>query len=329
MNAPGGKALRLAGAETRAIPAGRLWTQGRLSLEMLIDRPSLLFVPSHVIPFVHPPSVVTIHDLGFLHYPDAHDDAQRRMLDRTTRWNARVARRIIVPSHQTADDLESLYDVPPERITVIPHGVDERYFSRTVLPNPVPTNRPFILAVGTLQPRKNLPIVARAMANHPVLRNLDFVIAGKKGWKGQQVLDELGQAGLGSRLHVLSYVQDDVMPALYRHARAFIQPSLFEGFGMPVLEALASGIPVITTNTSSLKELGGDAVVRVDERDEAAIARAIERVAYDAKERSRLVERSVAVARDYSWEQSARKTRLVLYGALKELGFALPPFEET
>ncbi len=276
-----GDDLDLAGrpnVEVRDIPSRRLWTHVRLSREVLAHRPAGLFVPSHVVPLVHPPSVVTIHDLGYLHVPEAHPRRQRLMLDATTRWSARVARHIIVPSARTRDDLIRHYRVPEGRITVIHHGIDPRFArerSRTDdgLREHYGLDRPYVLAVGTIQPRKNLPLLARAMRD--IDEDVDLVIAGRKGWMADQVLVEMEASGLGERLRLLDYIPDEDLPALYRHAEVLVQPSRFEGFGLPVLEAMASGTPVITTRGSSLAEIAGDAALFYEQDEEVDLARQI------------------------------------------------------
>lgn len=301
------------------IPATRLWTHLRLSREMLADRPAGLFVPSHVIPLVHPPSVVTIHDLGYIHVPQAHPAKQRRMLDLTTRWSAAVARHIIVPSGQTRDDLIRHYRVPADKITVVHHGVDPRFAA--ALDDPDPTFRqryglanPYVLAVGTIQPRKNLPLLARTMTG--VAPDHDLVIAGKRGWMADSVIAGLQAAGLGDRLRMLDYVPDDDLPALYQHARVLVQPSHFEGFGMPILEAMASGTPVITSRGSSLAEIGGDAAVYVGQDSADDLSAQIRAIIGDNGLYSDMRARGIAWAGSFSWEQAARKTRQVLQDAL-------------
>ncbi|HVL24416.1 MAG TPA: glycosyltransferase family 1 protein, partial [Thermomicrobiales bacterium] len=206
-------------AQVRAIPARRLWTHLRLSREMATARPDLLFVPAHVVPAIHPPTVVTIHDLGYLHVPEAHPPRQRRMLDWTTRWSAKVARHIIVPSGQTRDDLIRFHGTPEEKITVVHHGVHERFrfiepASVDVVRETYGLTRPYVLAVGTIQPRKNLPMIARAMMMpEAAAGDIELVIAGKRGWLSDQVLRDLDASGLGRRLRILDYVPDRDLPA--------------------------------------------------------------------------------------------------------------------
>jgi glycosyltransferase involved in cell wall biosynthesis len=308
--------------QVRAIPARRLWTHLRLSREIATARPDLLFVPAHVVPAIHPPTVVTIHDLGYLHVPEGHPPRQRRMLDGATRWSAKVARHIIVPSGQTRDDLVRFYQTPAEKITVVHHGVHERF--RHIAPGDGDVvreryglTRPYVLAVGTIQPRKNLPLVARAMTMPEAsAADIDFVIAGKRGWLSDQELRELDESGLGDRLRVLDYVPDHDLPALYAGAALFVQASRFEGFGMPVLEAMAAGTPVVCAEASSLAEIAGEGALFFDPDDHLALARHLGTLLGSENMRRRLTERGLAWAQRFTWQRAAEETRRVLENAL-------------
>lgn len=303
--------------DIRDIPARRLWTHLRLSRELMANRVSGLFVPAHVVPLYHPPTVVTIHDLGYLHWPEAHPAGQRRMLDITTRWSAKSARHIIVPSQQTADDLIRFYNTPARKITVIHHGIDPAMSSSSdgtdaSLRACYDLPRPYVLAVGTIQPRKNLGTLARAMVEVVRSYDVDLVIAGRQGWMYESVMAELEQANLGDRLRILDYVPWDDLPALYRNAEIFVQPSKFEGFGMPVLEAMACGTPVIAARGSSLDEIGGDATVRFDSDNETDLSVAISTLLDDPEAGSSLVQKGYEHSSAFTWEQTARKTRIIL-----------------
>lgn len=301
--------------ENRTIPSSRFWTHCRLSREMVTSRPDILFVPSHVVPLIHPRSVVTIHDLGYLYVPDAHTANQRRILDLTTRWSARAARHIIVPSAQTQADLTTHYDVPEDKISIIHHGVDSRY--RDVKPGEsarvaqkFQLERPYVLAVGTIQPRKNLPSLADAVA--AVDSEHDLVIAGKRGWMADQVITDLLDANLGDRLRLLDYVPDEDLPGLYARAELFVQPSRFEGFGMPVIEAMAAGTAVVSAKGSSLDEIAGDGAVFFDPGEELAL-RDVLAFLLDNKEALRVHrERALSWSSRFCWEHAARKTRIIL-----------------
>lgn len=302
----------------RMIPFPRFWTHGRLSLEMALHPPKLLWVPAHVIPVVHPKSVVTIHDLGYLHAPDAHPDRQRRMLHGTTRWSARAAAHIIAISEATKRDLVDRYRVAPIKISVAPHGVSDRFTraddgaiaelrSRLHLP------AQFVLAVGTVQPRKNYAELARAVAGMRAAGlPHTLVIAGKPGWMADQVEEEIAQAGLSDLVRFLGYVDDADLPALYSAAEMVAFPSRYEGFGLPALEAMRCGTPVVVSNRGALPEVVGDAALIVDIDSEREVTLALTRVANTPELREGLIERGLERAADFTWERSAQITLDVL-----------------
>lgn len=303
--------------DCRPIPARRLWTHVHLSREMLRHRPDALFVPAHVVPAIHPPTVVTIHDLGYLRVPEAHPIRQRRMLDWTTRWSARVSHAIIVPSGQTRDDLVACYGTPAPKITVIHHGVHDRFRRPDLNPGDIRQRlmlpRPYVLAVGTVQPRKNYPLIARAMTvpESGALAH-DLVIAGKRGWQADDVMHDLEATGIGSRLRVLDYVPDEDLPALYAGADVFVQASRFEGFGMPVLEAMAAGAPVLSADTPSLREIGGDGALFFASDDQFSLARLMGQLLAHPQARQRLAHRGQAWASAFTWQRAAEQTLRVL-----------------
>lgn len=309
--------------DVRTITAPRFWTHGRLSLEMATRPPDLLFVPAHVIPLVHPRSVVTIHDLGYLHVPHGHPARQRRMVDLATRWNAAKATRIIVPSHLTRLDLIHRYGTPADKIRVIYHGVDDRFrdvskAEKDRVREVFDLGRPYLLAVGTIHPRKDLPTLARA-TKHLVASGweLELVIAGKDGWSADEVHGQLRDAGLGRRLRILSYVPPGDLPGLYAGAICFVQPSLFEGFGIPVVEAMAAGTAVVCADNSSLPEIAGGGADFFDTSDDKHLAMALERLLSDDVYRGRLVERGVTRSQAFSWERCVSETSSLLLEALE------------
>ena len=300
------------------MPFPRAWTHVRLSWEMRRRPPDALFVPAHVVPLLHPRSVVTIHDLGFLDEPDAHPAVDRRRLDWSTRWSARSARRIIVPSAATAGDLGRRYGVSADRMVVVHHGVDPVF--RPLPAAAIAATRQrlglppaFVLAVGTVQPRKGLGrlaeamgIVARAGLPHRL------VIAGKRGWLADQVERDLTASGFGERIVRLGYVPSADLPALYGVADLFCLPSLHEGFGLPALEAMACGVPAVLANRAALPEVAGGAALLVDPTNPAAIGAALVRGLTDAPLRERLRRAGLARVAQFTWERSARATWAVL-----------------
>lgn len=322
----------VAGTEVRSIPFPRLWTHLRLSAELVVHPPDVLFVPAHVIPLLHPRrSVVTVHDLGYLHYPEAHLPRDRRYLDWSTRWSARQSVAVLADSAATKADLVQAYGIAADKVHVVHLGRDEN-LARVDDPAVLAQVRDrygialracgdgprYLFYVGTLQPRKNLARVIEAFARLaalPDLADVQLVLAGKQGWLYDALFAQVTRLGLAGRVLFPGYVSDDALPALLSGAFAFVYPSLYEGFGIPVLEAGACGVPVITSNTSSLPEVAGDAAILVDPHDVDAIADAMRRVLTDEALRAELVRRGHENVKRFSWEKCARETLAVLVEA--------------
>ena len=316
------------GVDLRVIPFPRLWTHLRLSGEMLRRPPDVLFVPAHVLPLVHPRrSVVTVHDLGYLYHPEAHTRTQNLYLRWSTRYNARAAAHLLADSEATRRDLVRRYGVPPEKITVAYPGYDERLAPVTD-PAALAAVRarygltgPYLLYLGTLHPRKNLSRLIQAFYNlQPATCNLQLVLAGKKGWLYDDIFAQVRALGLTERVIFTGYVPDDDLPALLSGALAFVYPSLYEGFGFPVLEAMACGAPVVCSNVSSLPEVAGDAALLVDPLDTAALAAALARLVGDEGLRRELRERGFRQVRKFSWRRCAGQ----VLGVLERVGRTLP-----
>lgn len=300
--------------EWRALPFPRLWTHARLSWELLCHPVSALFVPAHVVPLLHPRrTAVTIHDLGYLHLPETHPDWSRRSLDWSTRWSVRAARSVIAVSGATRDDLVASLHVPARKIAVVHHGV------RAGLRRPpadaiaatlarLGIAAPYLLFLGTVQPRKNLARLIEAFRVVDAGLPHRLVVAGRLGWLTEPITAAVAARGLTGRVHFAGYVPDDDLPALYAGAAAFVLPSLYEGFGMPALEAMACGVPVIASATTSLPEIVGDAGVLIDPLDTTALARAMIAVVTDDALRARLIAAGLRRAASFTWERCARET---------------------
>jgi len=336
LNRPPSRNLQFANCELRVMPFPRLWTHLRLSLEMMRHPPDLLFVPAHVLPIVHPPaSVVTVHDLGYLYFPHAHRPLDRLYLDLSTRHNARAASHLISDSQATKRDLVERYGVDPAKIAVVYPGYDAAAFRPVRDRAAIEAVKArygiadeYILSVGTLQPRKNLVRLIEAFASMRVgkyasgrvdanlptckLANLQLVIAGKRGWLYEEIFTKVHQLGLEGKVIFTGYVAEGDLPALLSGASLFALPSLYEGFGLPVLEAMACGVPVICSNVSSLPEVAGEATVLFDPLDVEGMAAAMERVLSDEELRAKLRARGFERARRFSWENCARETLAVL-----------------
>ncbi len=293
-----------------------------LALELRIRPVDLLHVQYTAPPFCPVPVVATIHDLAFEHLPETFTRRGSLQLKLTVRRTARRAARIATVSDFSRRDLIRTYGLPADKVQVTYNGIESHF-------SPLPRSageaeevrrqfgieRDFILAVGSLQPRKNLVRLIRAYAKLRTEQagfNHQLVIVGRKLWLADEVLAEVSRRDWAEDVILTGYVGDDDLPALYRSATAFVYPSLFEGFGLPPLEAMACGTPVVTSNTSSLPEVAGDAALLIDPYDQSSIEDALLRIVQDQPLRARLREKGIEQAGKFSWRDAAEKT-LQLY----------------
>jgi glycosyltransferase involved in cell wall biosynthesis len=306
--------------EGRVIPFPRLWTHLRLAWEVSRHPPDVLLVPAHVMPLVCPvPAVVTVHDLGYLHYPEAHRRFDRWYLDWTTRRHARLAACVIADSRATRADLIRHYQADPDRIVVVYPGrdaslsrVDDRE-AIAVVKRRYSIGGDYLLYLGTLQPRKNLVRLVEAFARlQPLTPDLRLVLAGKKGWLYDDLFARVEALGVEDRVVFTGYVADADKALLLSGALALVYPSLYEGFGLPVLEAMACGTPVLTSNVSSLPEVAGAAALLVDPLDVDAIAEAMSCLISDTDLRNTLAEEGYEQIQSFSWAKAAREVLQVL-----------------
>ena len=306
------------------LPGNRLWTHRTLAWEISRRPPHLLFVPAHVVPFLPPallpPTVVTLHDIGYRYFPRSHTAVQRLYLELSTRWSAAAARRIIAVSRQTANDLQRFYGVPEAKIRVIHEAPIPRTPVQRAAANgqdaaPLSVyQRPFALYVGTIQPRKNLlrliDAFARLTQQHQI--GWDLVLVGRRGWLSQEYKRHAAVRGLAGRVHFPGYLPDAAVAALMEKAIFFAFPSLFEGFGLPVLEAQTTGVAVMCAKNSALPEIAGDAALLVDPNDVDDIAAAMLRLSRDEALRQELIAKGYENVKRFSWQKAARETLAVL-----------------
>jgi glycosyltransferase involved in cell wall biosynthesis len=254
------------------------------------------------------PLVVTVNDVMALEHPDwftrANALQQRLVLPRAVA----AAANVIVPSHHTRERLLAKCDVDPWRVDVVPYGVAPVFAPGTANPGELErlgVEGPYLLTVGTLQPRKNIP-AALAAFERATAEGLPhtLVVAGARGWRDDAVADMLRQP----RIRVLGEVRDEQLVELYRGADCLVFPSLYEGFGFPVLEAMACGTPVVCAHRTSLPEVAGDAAVLVDPDDTSAFAAALADVLSSETRRAELAEAGVARAREFTWRRCADLT---------------------
>jgi glycosyltransferase involved in cell wall biosynthesis len=275
--------------------------------------------------------IVTVHDLAYEVSAAFHGEDFRREVGLRVRQAAERARRIIVPSETTSLDLQNEYGVEADRIRVIPHGVDhvlrrieETDHSDDALPSPRVFERPYVLHVGTIEPRKNLVRLVQAFEKVSSRgAKINLVLAGPDGWMTEEFETVLRGCAYKDRIYRLGAVTDSVLRDLYRRARLVAYPSLYEGFGLPVVEAMAQGIPVITAARSSTEEVAGDAALLVQPEDVDAISEAIEKLVDDDELCSSLGERGRQKTAHLTWRNTARATYEVYRDVLRG-GMELP-----
>ncbi len=274
-------------------------------------------------PLYHAGGVLTIYDLTFLLFKEYHLPLNRWYLSLMLPSFARRADAVIVISNNTRRDVEHMLQIPSEKITVIYLGVapefnpinDTNEMARVRGKYKLPPR--FILYFGTIEPRKNLPILLEAyhalLLREHTLPHL--VLAGRKGWLHHSVLRRVNELGLTKHVHFTEWIDEKDVPALMNAADVFVYPSLYEGFGLPPLEAMACGTPVICANASSLPEVVGDGAILFDPRDAAALVRALSDVLANEYLRAELRARGIAQASRFSWTRAARET-LALYESI-------------
>lgn len=333
---PGNLHLSRSRLPTVKAPVRIAWEQTVLPVAARRQGLDLLHCPVNVIPALSPcPTVLTIHDLIFLRYPEGYHPTKRFYLKAMTGWSARHATHVIAVSEATRQDVIELLGVSPGHVTTVQNGVGSQFG-----PISMERKREFKLSqrlpervvfyVGTLEPRKNLSMLLRAfkaIADEPAFDDTTLVIGGSKGWYYDEIFataERLGLASMG-RVRFLGRVPDDELPLWYNIATVFAYPSIYEGFGLPVLEAMRCGAAVLTSNTSSMPEVVGSAGILLDPSDVGAWTRAMAALLNDEQARRELREAAVKQAGSFSWERSARGTAEVYRRVLAGRGALKAP----
>ena len=329
--------LFVAGASADALPAppsdnfswratrlnttwlARLWHRARLPLpvELATGAVDLYHATDFVLPPTRPQTrtLLTVHDLSFARVPHAASPPLKAYLDAVVPGSVARADHILADSAATKRDLVELYGTPETKITVLYSGVSQRYrpvHDATQLEELRAKygllGLDYVLSVGTVQPRKNYARVIKALAQLRAKgHDLHYVVAGGKGWLNDDIRATIEKTGMEDYVRLLGFVDDEDLPALYTGARMLALPSLYEGFGFPVLEAMACGTPVMTSNVSSLPEVAGEAALLVDPLDVEAIACAISRLDTDVDLRARLIEAGFRQAAKFTWRRAAEQ----------------------
>lgn len=288
-----------------------------LSAELRKNPVDVLHVQFTAPPFAPCPVVVSIHDLSFEHLPETFKLRSRAQLRLTVRRSARKATHILALSEHARADIVATYGIPPDRVTAIPLAaadrfqpvVDERELQRVRHTYGIAGD--YILTVGSIQPRKNLGRLIAAYARLRADAKVgcpQLVIVGRQAWLVGETLRAIRESGFSDSIILTGYVPDDDLPALYSGARCFVYPSFFEGFGLPPLEAMKCGVPVIAGNRTSLVEVVGDAGILVDPLDPQAIASGLSQVLSDEDLREELGSRGLDRSRLFNWRETAKRT---------------------
>ncbi|WP_298816926.1 glycosyltransferase family 4 protein [Chloroflexus sp.] len=302
-------------------PPHHRYEQFSLPVEVLFRHPSLLHSPDFIPPFLRSyPAVITIHDLAFLHFPEILDREARRYYGQIHQAVV-SADAIIAVSQATRDDIVERLDVPPERITVIYEAADEHFRplelspgSTRVIDGQTLTAGTFLLFVSTIEPRKNIPTLLRALricCDRRPAAGYRLVLAGARGWLDEPILALIGELGLNEHVIRIGFVGGEDLRWLYAACRIYLNPSRYEGFGLPALEALACGAPAIVADTSSLPEVVGDAAWLAPPLDLVAWADLIEQLWHDETAQADLRRRGPQQAARFSWQTAAAQTLAV------------------
>lgn len=298
-----------------------LWEQSVWPIIAKLENFDLLHSMAFVLPLIgNVPAVVTVYDLSFIHYPDSFPKLQQAYLESQTARSCQKAKRVITISQSSRQDVHHFFKIPLDNIDVVVPGVDSIY-------RPIPAleieafrqekglSKKFILHVGTLQPRKNIPLLLQAVAEIG-RHDVDLVLIGGRGWLYEQIFDQVAQLGITNQVHFLGYVPDEELPLWYNSASLLAFPSAYEGFGLPVVEALACGTPVVAARSSSIPEAGGDAALYFDPGNVNELAKQITAILEDPELAGGLRLAGLKQARQFSWDRAGRETAQVYHRAL-------------
>lgn len=300
----------------RVMPFPRGWTLIRLSLEMIAYAPDVLFIPAHTLPlYPGKRSVVMIHDLGYDHYPELYKwtDIVYHRFD--VRFAKYFATHILTPSEFTRQDLHARYGIPLKKITAIHHGFDPSSYRPAKAGEKSPVEEPYFFYIGRLERKKNITRMLEAFGQFKRETGLPhkFILAGRPA-HGYEAIEAAHEAlgPIKKDVIFLGYTDQEKATNYLRHCQAMVFASLFEGFGMPVLEAFASGVPVITSTVTSLPEVAGEAALLVNPRNVSEISDAMGKIAQDETLRRELIAKGSEQYKKFSWDKTARETLAVL-----------------
>lgn len=295
----------------------KMWTQFALPISLFLGKkPDVFFTPSHYAPRFSPvPTVISVMDLSFIRFPELFAKKDLYQLKNWTAYSVKNAKKVLTISEFSKNDIINEYKIAKNDVEVTYPGIKanldlKRKENMNDLSKKFGINKEYILFVGTLQPRKNIEKLIEAFSK--LDKDILLIIVGKKGWLYEDILKAPEKYGVLEEVKFLDFVEDNELPLLYKNALCFVLPSLYEGFGLPVLEAMKNGCPVITSNVSSLPEAGGDAAMYFNPEDSDDIAKAIKKVVEDKTLREEMVKKGFVQVKKFSWEKTATQTLRVL-----------------
>lgn len=288
------------------------WFDIRLPLSLLFHPVDLFLGVSQAVPFAAGRSIVFIYDLGFLHYPAAYPGSATGLKKRTQEAVNR-SKHIITISEASKKDIIAKYSINPDKITVAYPGIDDYFTKGGEMFTPI---RPYLLHVGSLKPGKNIPLLIHAFSHYVMQtkRDIDLYLIGGDYWLDTNILPAITACGLEERVRLLGVVPDALLPMYYRGASAFVSMSLSEGFCLPVLEAMACGVPVVASNVGSLPELAPEPELLCDPRDIVSFSKNLTRLFDDPELRALVKAKGIGKATTYSWKAFAE----TVYGVIQK-----------
>lgn len=305
------------------VPNRRFWVHTALSWELQRNKVDRLYVPSHVVPLIHPANTtVTIHDLGFRQFKENYSWYHYQHLTYNSKWSARWAKNIIVDSEFVRRDVQDTYGVDPAKLTVIPLGYDRGMFEETTVKSVTDTmahyrlKDPYLLFIGRLEARKNVARLIEAFyrLTDSGLFGGQLVLAGNPGVGYDEIRTLISKQRKPDQIIQPGYISSESRSALLKGARAFVFPSLYEGFGIPILEAFAAGTPVLTSDRGAPAEVAGDAALLIDPTSVDEIHQGLERLLADQALADRLAAAGLKRSNEYGWDRTAASVHKVLTG---------------
>ena len=294
----------------------RLWYRARLpiSVQRFTGQLDLFHSPDFVLPPVsgNIPTLLTVHDLSFVHFPEVYPEVLVNYLNKVVPWSVARATHILADSEATKQDLLAIWQVSDEKVSVLYSGVSEAFIRVEDMGRITAVRQkyhlgdnPYLLSIGTVQPRKNYQMLIQAFAPLADKFPHNLYIAGGKGWLYDEMMAEVEKQGIADRVRFIGFVDDEDLPTLYSAADLYLFPSIYEGFGLPMLEAMACGVPVIASDVSSLPEVGGETAVMIPPHDLLQWTQKIDALLSNLEQRQQMAAAGYQQVQKFSWQKAA------------------------